>query len=75
MTNDFRSYSIIYIVCDRKNENHWPLLGIQTSNRANPGQKDKLKEQNFVLKTSFRFILCGLEHQSKMRNVRMPERI
>ena len=23
MTNDFRSYNVIY---DRKNENHWPLL-------------------------------------------------
>ena len=30
MTNDFRSYNIIYIVYDRKNENHWSLLGIQT---------------------------------------------
>ena len=37
MTNDFRSYNVIYIVYDRKNENHWSLLvthysllGIQT---------------------------------------------
>ena len=26
MTNDFRSYNVIYIVYDRKNENHWSLL-------------------------------------------------
>ena len=38
MRNDFRSYNVIDIVYDRKNENHWPLLitryslilGIQT---------------------------------------------
>ena len=37
MTNDFRSCNVIYIVYDRKNENHWSLLvthysllGIQT---------------------------------------------
>ena len=23
MTNDFRSYNVIYIIYDRKNENHW----------------------------------------------------
>ena len=26
MTNDFRSYNVIYIVYDRKNENRWSLL-------------------------------------------------
>ena len=26
MTNDFRSYNVIYIVYSRKNENHWSLL-------------------------------------------------
>ena len=31
MTNDFRSYNVIYIVYDRKNENHWSLLVIRYS--------------------------------------------
>ena len=26
--NDFHSYNVIYIVYDRKNENHWSLLSI-----------------------------------------------
>ena len=25
MTNDFRSYNVIYIVYDGKNENHWSI--------------------------------------------------
>ena len=29
MTNDFLSYNVIYIVYDRKNENHWSLLIIR----------------------------------------------
>ena len=31
MTNDFRSHNVIYIVYDRKNENHWSLLVIRYS--------------------------------------------
>ena len=31
MTNDFRSCNVIYIVYDRKNENHWSLLVIRYS--------------------------------------------
>ena len=30
MSNDFSSYNVIYIVYDRKNENHWSLLIIVT---------------------------------------------
>ena len=30
MTNDFSFYNVIYIVYDRKNENHWSLLIIVT---------------------------------------------
>ena len=29
MTDDFCSYNVIYIVYDRKNENHWSLLIIR----------------------------------------------
>ena len=31
MNNDFRSYNVIYILYDRKNENHWSLLIIRYS--------------------------------------------
>ena len=30
MTNHFRSYNVIYIVYDRKNENHWPMIFVLT---------------------------------------------
>ena len=31
MNNDFRSYNVIYILYDSKNENHWSLLIIRYS--------------------------------------------
>ena len=30
MTNDFRSYNVIYIIYGRKNENHWHYLLLVT---------------------------------------------
>ena len=30
MTNHFRSYNVIYIAYDRKNENHWPMIFVLT---------------------------------------------